>query len=60
MDDEERQSANDGDGTEVAHQHTVGGDELLVSAVAEASDDANSDGIENGHESRADDVHQIV
>lgn len=51
MDDEKRQSADDGDSTEVTHEYTVGSNQLVIAAMANASDDTDSDGIEYSHQS---------
>lgn len=59
LDDEEGHGADDGDGAKVAEQHAVRGD-LLVILEADASRDANSNGVGDDDNGRSGDVDQVV
>lgn len=60
LNDEERQSANHGDGAKVTHQNLVGVNKLLIGVEADTSRNSDTDGICNDDQSRACDVDEVI
>jgi hypothetical protein len=60
LDDEEGHRADEGDGTEVAHEHTVRLDLLLEGVVADGSSNSDSNSVGDNDETGAGDVNQVV
>lgn len=59
LDNEEGNRADEGDGAKVAEKHAVGED-LLVVVVADASRDADGNGVGDDDNGRTGDVDQVV